>query len=80
MTSPVERAEQMALYLTQHVVSDASAVRALTRQHTIILSVAPGEEGRVIGRQGRVISAIRTLVRAAEPREAFDVDLNAPRR
>ena len=40
-----------------------------------------GEEGRFIGRQGRVIQAIRTLVRAAtDPAERVNVDLDAPRK
>lgn len=69
----------MALYLAQSVVSDPAAVHADTRGHSITLHVASGEEGRVIGRQGRVISAIRTLVRAAD-HERYSVDLSAPRK
>lgn len=79
MTSSVAPATEMALYLARSVVNDAAAVQADTRGHNIILHVAPGEEGRVIGRQGRVISAIRTLVRAAD-HERYSVDLNAPRK
>ncbi len=74
-----EQASQMALYLTQSIVNDPSAVYADTRGHAITLHVAPGEEGRVIGRQGRVINAIRMLVRAADPGQNFSVDLHAPR-
>ena len=71
---------KMALFLAQSVVDQPQAVQAHMRGPTILLRVAPGEEGRIIGRQGRVISAIRTLVRAADPRERLGVDLDAPRR
>lgn len=71
----------LALYLAQSVVDQPSLVRVSTRGHTVLIRVAPGEEGRLIGRQGRVIQAIRTLVRAAaDPRERISVDLDAPRR
>ncbi len=71
----------LALYLAQSVVDQPSLVRAGMRGHTVLLRVAPGEEGRLIGRQGRVIQAIRTLVRAvSDPGERVSVDLDAPRR
>ncbi len=76
MSDPVK----MALFLAQSVVDQPAAVRASMRGPTIMLRVALGEEGRVIGRQGRVISAIRTLVRAADPQNRVGVDLDAPRR
>lgn len=80
MTAPADHAAEMALFLTQQVVDDPAAVRAELRGHTITLHVAPGEEGRVIGRQGRVIGAIRTLVKAAEGRQQYSIDLSAPRK
>lgn len=76
MSDPVK----MALFLAQSVVDQPAAVRATVRGPTIMLRVASGEEGRVIGRQGRVISAIRTLVRAADAQGKLGVDLDAPRR
>lgn len=71
----------LALYLAQCVVDQPSAVRASKRGHTVLLRVGPGEEGRLIGRQGRVIQAIRTVVRAAsDPAQRVNVDLDAPRK
>ena len=71
----------LALYLAQSVVDQPSLVRVTSRGHTVLLRVAPGEEGRLIGRQGRVIQAIRTLVRAiSDPHDRVSVDLDAPRR
>ncbi len=70
----------LALYLAQSVVDQPALVRATRRGQNVLIRVAPGEEGRVIGRGGRVIQAIRTVVRAAaDPRERLSVDLDAPR-
>lgn len=33
------------------------------------LSVAPGDTGKIIGRQGRIINAMRTLVRVAAAKQ-----------
>lgn len=37
--------------------------------------VDPDDVGKVIGRQGRIIKAIRTLARAAGSQEGFQVDV-----
>jgi predicted RNA-binding protein YlqC (UPF0109 family) len=39
------------------------------------LSVAPGDRGRVIGRDGRTASAMRTLLEALARRRGNSVDL-----
>lgn len=40
------------------------------KQTTVIqLQVAPGDMGKVIGKQGRIAKAIRTVVKAAATRE-----------
>ncbi|MVN86194.1 KH domain-containing protein [Deinococcus sp. HMF7620] len=76
-TDPVD----LTLYLAQSVVDQPALVRVARRGPTVVVRVGPGEEGRLIGRQGRVIQAIRTLVRAAsDPRERLNVDLDAPRK
>lgn len=73
--------EDLALFLAQNVVDQPSMVRVSKRGSTVLVKVAPGEEGRLIGRQGRVIQAIRTVVRSASnPRERINVDLDAPRK
>lgn len=81
MTSMTTDPADLALYLAQSVVDQPTAVRVQQRGQTLLVHVAPGEEGRLIGRGGRVIQAIRTLVRAAaDPRERLTVDLDAPRK
>ena len=46
---------------------DAVEVREVTGQSAIVieLKVAPEDMGRVIGKQGRIAKAIRTVVKAA---------------
>jgi hypothetical protein len=55
------------------------AVRVTESQHgrkTLIeLFVAPGDLGKVIGRQGRTAAALRTLAATAAEREGKDVTL-----
>ena len=42
---------------------------------TLNVTVAPGDMGRVIGKRGRVATAIRTVVRAAAVRDGVEVDV-----
>ena len=76
-TDPAE----LSLFLAQSIVEQPGVVRVSRRGPNVMVKVAPGEEGRLIGRQGRVIQAIRTLVRAVcEPEERLNVDLDAPKK
>lgn len=56
-------------FLAKSLVDDAESVCLRTRERdeaTVIeLEVAPGDLGKVIGRQGRTARAIRTLLSAA---------------
>ncbi len=63
-------------YLARKVVDNADAVSVEETVDMYVIRVGDGEEGRVIGRQGRVIQAIRTIARAAAgPRERVQVDV-----
>ena len=45
-------------------------------KHMLIeIKVAPDDIGKVIGRQGRIIKAIRTVARAAASRQDLSVDV-----
>lgn len=50
---------------------DAVEVRETEENQTIIieLRVAPGDMGKVIGKQGRIAKALRTVVKAAAVKE-----------
>jgi predicted RNA-binding protein YlqC (UPF0109 family) len=60
-------------WIARHLVDDPSAVRVETEERedatVLLLHVAPGDVGKVIGRQGRIARALRTLVRASGARE-----------
>lgn len=52
-------------------------VSVVEGQRTLVfeLRVAPADVGRVIGRQGRVINAIRTVVKAAAMKDGRQVNV-----
>ncbi len=56
-------------YLTRGLVDDPSAVtvRATERDQVVFIEirVVAGEVGKVIGKRGRIIGAIRTVAKAA---------------
>ncbi len=58
--------------LTKGVVDqpDAVSVRASERDRMLVIevSVAPDDVGKVIGRRGRIVGAIRTLAKSAAAR------------
>ncbi|WP_424949255.1 KH domain-containing protein [Deinococcus sp.] len=71
----------LTLFLAQSIVEQPALVRVVRRGPNVMVKVAHGEEGRLIGRQGRVIQAMRTLVRAVcDPSERLNVDLDAPKK
>jgi predicted RNA-binding protein YlqC (UPF0109 family) len=60
-------------YLARQLVDEPQAVRVETvvRDDATVLElrVAPDDVGKVIGRQGRIARALRTVVRASAARE-----------
>jgi predicted RNA-binding protein YlqC (UPF0109 family) len=60
-------------YLARRLVDDPDAVRVeeVDREGDTVLQlyVAPDDVGKVIGRQGRIARALRTVVRASAARE-----------
>jgi uncharacterized protein len=61
--------KELVEYIAQNLVNDPSQVQVnqkKTSSSTILeLHVAKGDMGRVIGKQGRVANAIRSLLRVA---------------
>jgi predicted RNA-binding protein YlqC (UPF0109 family) len=59
-------------YLARRLVDEPDAVRVdqIDRDDTTVLQlwVAPDDVGKVIGRQGRIARALRTVVRASAAR------------
>lgn len=55
-------------YLVEALVEHPAEVQVTRRGPTLRVQVARGDEGRVIGRGGRVIGAVRALAEAAAGR------------
>jgi predicted RNA-binding protein YlqC (UPF0109 family) len=66
-------------YLARQLVDEPDAVRVeeLDEPDALVLclQVAEGDVGKVIGRQGRIARALRTIVRAGSAREGRRVVL-----
>lgn len=64
---------ELLAYLARELVDDPEAVRVETEERddalVLLLHVASEDVGKVIGRQGRIARALRTLVRASAARE-----------
>jgi len=63
---------ELLAYLARELVDDPDAVRVDTEERdgalVLVLHVAADDVGKVIGRQGRIARALRTLVRASAAR------------
>ncbi|MGH9302913.1 MAG: KH domain-containing protein [Acidimicrobiales bacterium] len=72
-------ARAVLMHVTSSLVDDPGAVEldATQGRGTIrfAVRVAPGDMGRVIGRRGRTVRAIRALVRAAAAGEGMDASV-----
>jgi uncharacterized protein len=64
--------EELLAWIVRHLVDEPDAVRveAEERDDAVVLRlhVAPDDVGKVIGRQGRIARALRTVVRASGAR------------
>lgn len=65
--------KDLVLYVAQSLVDDPAAVqvRQIESSRSIIikLAVAPEDMGKVIGKQGKIAKALRTLLAIAAARE-----------
>jgi uncharacterized protein len=71
--------KELIEYIAKHIVTMPDAV-VVTEENTsesliLKLQVAPEDRGRVIGKQGKVAEAMRTLLRVAAIREGTRVRL-----
>ena len=64
---------ELLAYLARELVDDPEAVRVAEEERddalVLVLRVAPDDVGKVIGRNGRIARALRTLVRASSGRD-----------
>ena len=73
MSSPAPTAEAVLTHLCKSVVTDPDAVsiEAFEDDDIVRMNVSVGDDdmGRIIGRRGRVATAIRTVVNAAASKD-----------
>ncbi len=64
---------ELVAFVARRLVDDPDAVEVTTDERdgalVLLLKVAPDDVGKVIGRQGRIVRALRTIVRAGGVRE-----------
>ena len=67
-------------YIVKNIVDEPEAVEVVERegQRTVILElrVAPPDRGKVIGKQGRIATALRALLKAAAMKDKKNVTLD----
>jgi uncharacterized protein len=75
----VSRARDVVEVVARGLADHPDAVRVTESEHrgmaVVELFMAPGDLGRIIGRQGRTAAALRTLVAATAEREGQRVTL-----
>ncbi|MDO4292625.1 MAG: KH domain-containing protein [Eubacteriales bacterium] len=73
-----ELVEVIAKALVDHPDEVAVTEKESGKSLTVELHVAPSDMGKVIGKQGRIAKAIRTVVKAAamEDNQKVDVEIN----
>jgi len=71
--------KDLTLHMARAVVTEAEQVRVEEVEGASMivleLSVAPGDMGRIIGKEGRVANAMRTLLRTSAAKDGKRVDL-----
>lgn len=76
---PARQSQALITFLAQSLVEEPQAVEVivkdLRRSVVLKLEVAPGDTGRVIGKQGRVAGAMRVLLQVAARNEPKPVIL-----
>ena len=80
MVESFEDVTQLVRTLVEQIVEnpEAATVTGTDQENGelfIEIEVDEGDIGKIIGRQGRIIKAIRTLVRAAASQDGFRVEV-----
>ncbi|MFT5201940.1 MAG: putative RNA-binding protein YlqC (UPF0109 family) [Candidatus Aldehydirespiratoraceae bacterium] len=74
-----EAAQAVCEYVVKQIVDDPDSVSVQLSDrdggYRLDVTVGDGDMGRVIGKRGRVASAIRTVVRAAGHEEDISIDV-----
>ena len=72
--------EELIRYIAQNLVDHPEDIKIVTKEDadevTIELSVHPDDMGKIIGKQGRMAKAIRTIVKAAAVKDGRQIRYN----
>lgn len=60
---------ELVEFLVKELVDEKDKVRVVMEEDVINISVSKDDMGKVIGKQGRIAKAIRTIVKAASSKE-----------
>lgn len=80
---PEPRLEELVLFLARSLVDEPEKVEVASTELNesrvdIEVVVAPDDMGKIIGRQGRTIKAIRTVAKAASVKAGKRVSVEVP--
>ena len=74
--------KELIEYIAKSIADDPDAVVVTEEEEddriVITLEVAPDDKGKIIGRQGRVVQAMRTLLRVAAVKKGTRASLEIP--
>lgn len=61
--------KELVEFIVKQLVSDPDSVNVAVEEETINITVSKAEMGRIIGKQGRIAKAIRTIVKASAAKD-----------
>lgn len=80
MPTQTDRVIELVRYLVESLVDSPEQVVLTTEDEegrlSIVITAAPDDVGKIIGRSGRTIKSIRTLARAAANTSSYIVDID----
>ncbi|MCL2797326.1 MAG: KH domain-containing protein [Firmicutes bacterium] len=68
--------KELVKYIVAELVDDQDAIVITEEEGVIKISVAQKDMGKIIGKQGRIAKAIRTVVRAAGLKNGVKVNVD----
>lgn len=67
--------EELVKYIIERLVDNPEGITYAVEEDVIVVTVPQREMGRVIGKQGKIAKAIRTVVKAASKDKKIGIDI-----
>lgn len=67
--------DELVKYMITALVDDKESVKVELNENSIVVHVAKSDMGKVIGKQGRIVKALRQIVKAASVKAGKDYSL-----